>query len=205
MPWKEKKRSWFPFVVLYLHQKSPRPRSLIKKKEKKKEEEEGKDGEKGRKWNWKSKKRRERAERDKRSGGITRPYLTLLGHLPQHPRSADVTTREPPNSLENRQKGRGNSSRTVALLLRLLRAAPRQNASRLAAPRRERVVYFGVSKTKRAIPAPWFLKQSKWSLEWIYRRQTTQNLTSCGVSRAQRRISAKDAPPLSFSVNRVVS
>lgn len=76
--------------------------------------------EKGRKWNSKKYKMgmEEGEERERDRGGITRPYLTLLDHLPRHPRSEQALMRRHAslrtNSLENRQKGRGNSSRTVA-------------------------------------------------------------------------------------------
>lgn len=105
--------------------------------------------EKGRKWNSKkykmgmeegsSKRERERSRRNNETishaaGPFTAPSTRQA--------SADATTREPPNSLENRQKGRGNSSRTVASSS----PPPPRSSRNCFAPRR--IVYFGVSETK---------------------------------------------------------
>lgn len=156
-----------PFVALLRlhHQKSSPPVStlrLLKNKEEgiyiyiyikmKKKRGTGRRGEsgreKGRKWNSKkykmegsSKRERER-ERSRRNNETISHAAGPFTAPSTRQASADATTREPPNSLENRQKGRGNSSRTVASSS----PPPPRSSRNCFAPRR--IVYFGVSETK---------------------------------------------------------
>lgn len=156
-----------PFVALLRlhHQKSSPPVStlrLLKNKEEgiyiyiyikmKRKRGTGRRGEsgreKGRKWNSKKYKmegggERERSRRNNETishaaGPFTAPSTKQA--------SADATTREPPNSLENRQKGRGNSSRTVASSSPPPPPPLRRSSRNCFASRR--IVYFGVSETK---------------------------------------------------------
>lgn len=124
--------------------------------------------EKGRKWNSKKYKMgmeegSSKRERERDRGGITRPYLTLLDHLPRHPRGKQALMRRHaslPTASRTSKKDVGIAREPLPLLLLLLLlcVVPRETASlrgglfTLACPRRNFIL------------GPWFLKQSKWIL-----------------------------------------
>lgn len=111
--------------------------------------------EKGRKWNSKKYKMgmEEGEERERDRGGITRPYLTLLDHLPRHPRSEQALMRRHASLRTASRTGKKDVGiareplplllllLSVLLLFLLLFSSRNCFASR-------RIVYFGVSKTK---------------------------------------------------------
>lgn len=123
---------------------------------------------KGRKWNSKKYKMgmeegSSKRERERDRGGITRPYLTLLDHLPRHPRGKQALMRRHaslPTASRTSKKDVGIAREPLPLLLLLLLlcVVPRETASlrgglfTLACPRRNFIL------------GPWFLKQSKWIL-----------------------------------------